>query len=372
MNTFPAHSISKEELIDALLQIKADVIKWLVLHQVPSQPFGHFVTANHSFVSDELDAATAGIELWVMLGLPLSEEQRIEAIQHLRSYQNPLTGLVIDPTWRGRQLYENLETLEKGDTFFTMTTCEALKALESEFTFPIKYLADLAPADLIAKTDPAISALNPFAIGDYAALIFENIHLGVAGAAEQRKALFNFIQQEQDQLTGLWPRGQVTFPYTPAINRAFHFLRSTWNMMDFPYSFADRMIDSCLVAADDPNYYGWEQGEACNDLDLAFLLYSAAQWTEHRSTDVKNWAASHLPAILRTQKPDGGFSYKHMNAMVKHNMISMSPGLPEGDIWGTLMYMGTIRMMAELAHPGISVPWNFSHVHRIPKPGKTL
>jgi hypothetical protein len=52
--------------------------------------------------------------------------------------------------------------------------------------------------------------------------------------------------------------------------------------------------------------------------------------------------------------------------MVKHNGINMSKGLFESDMWGTIMYLGTIKMMYKLIDRNIHVPWNYSQVHRIP------
>jgi hypothetical protein len=359
--------ISKAELQNNLTQIKGSVIAWLLLHQVNNQPFGHFKSCSNAFVPDELDAATAGIELWVMLGLSITEIQRKDAIQHLKSYQNPRTGLVIDPTWQDRQIQKNQAIFDSGDTFFTMTTCEALKALDAHFDYPIIYLSTISPEELISRTNLEFSALHPFSIGDYATLIVENCILGIPGAVGEWIALLDLILSNQDNITGLWPKGKVAPPFTPAINRAFHFLRSTWNLIDFPYQFVNQIIDSCLDAAIDMNYYGQNEGDACNDLDLSLILYSSSCWTRYRSAEIKKWAACHLPSIFRIQKLDGGFSYKHNNAMYVHNSISISPGLPEGDIWGTVMYMGTIKMMAELAYPGICVPWKFSHIHRVPQ-----
>lgn len=366
MNASSHQAFSENELLNQLNQTKKEVINWLQSHQVENQPFGHFRSCTHAYAPDELDAATAGIELWVALELPISEQQKNEAIQHLKSYQNPDTGLVIDPTWQNRQINDKSPS-ERGDTFFTMTACEALTALGTHFEYPIQYIIGLSPEELISATNPQISALSPFAIGDYAALVAHNCRLNIPNALEQWNAVFGFIRRKQDKATGLWPKRKITHPYTPAINRAFHFLRSTWNLVDYPYRLPGRMINTCLEAANDPDYYGWNEGDACNDLDIAFILYSASCWSRHRLDEIRLWAARQLPHIFRIQKPDGGFSYKHNKAMYKHNKISMSPGLPEGDIWGTLMNIGTIKMMTELAYPDVIAPWKFSQVHRVPK-----
>lgn len=359
-------TISESEIEDRLEQIRKDVANFLQKRQVEERPFGHFQTCKTAYETDELDAATAGIELWMMLNLPLDETQRQDAIQYLKSYQNPKTGLVVDPTWKRRQLSDDIKILEDGDTFFTGTVVEALSSLNTNLDYPVHYLETLPSDELIANTQLMYSALHKYSIGDYAILVEHNRRLGIQNSAEQQKAILELLKNTQDPLSGLWPKGNVFPPYTPAINRAFHFLRGTWNLTNSPYELPNRMIDTCLEAAYDSDYYGWDSGEACNDLDLAFVLYSASRWSIYRQDEIGQWAAEHLPQILRVQKSDGGFSYHHEKAMYKHNNISMSPGLAEGDVWGTLMYMGTIKMMVELAYPNISAPWNFSKVHRVP------
>lgn len=365
--TEKVYRISEHEIKDRLGQIKNDVACFLQKSQVEGRPFGHFKICKNAYEIDELDAATAGIELWMMLNLPLDETQQQDAIQHLQSYQNPKTGLVVDPTWKSRQLTDEIKKIEDGDSFFTGTVVEALSSLNDNLDHPVQYLETLSSDELIANTQLMFSALHKYSIGDYAILVEHNRRLGIQNSAEQQKAMLDLLKNNQDPLSGLWPKGNVLPPYTPAINRAFHFLRGTWNLINLPYELPNRMIDTCLKAAYDSDYYGWGVGEACNDLDLAFVLYSASRWSTYRQDEISQWAAEHLPQILRVQKSDGGFSYHHEKAMYKHNNISMSPGLAEGDIWGTLMYMGTIKMMVELAYPSISTPWNFSKVHRVPQ-----
>lgn len=355
----------KDEILPILDTIKQKAIHWLIEHQTKDGPFGSFICCKHAFSPGELDASTAGIELWVMLDLPMNDSQRKEAVNYIQSYQNPHTGLVIDHSWENR-FNNNPDRLTSGDTFFTATAIEALSALKSGFIYPIKYLEDVSTNELLSKIDLSISALHPFSIGDLGSLLINNIKCNSKTASEKWLAINELLQQKQNNQTGLWLDSKKSQPLAPAVNRTFHFLRSTWNYSNHPYINASEMIDSCLLVSRDKNYYGWEHGDACNELDLAFVIYSASIWTKHREEDIRNWAIDTLPSILFLQKDDGGFSYKHQKAMFQHNNIFISPGFPEGDIWGLLMYLGTIKMMAELAYPGILAPWKFSHLHRVP------
>lgn len=360
-------AIGIAEIDSVLARIKEHTADWLQSRRVPDTPFGHFSFSERAYADDELNAATGALELWVMLGLPLKEEQRREAVAHLRSYQDPDTGLVRDPTWKGRQRRENRHQLEKGDTFFTMTAACALEALGSTFLHPVAYLKELDGDTLAAQINLLGGAHSPFVMGDCAPLVRLNERLGIPSAAGQWRALMDMLEEKQDPLTGLWSDGKVSPPYTPYINRAFHFMRTTWNVVNHPYRFPERIIDTCLAAAWDPDYYSWERGFACNDLDLALMLYSSSRWTSHRCDDVAEWALKRLPSIIGVQKPDGGFSFRHESAMTEHAGIAMSPGEPEGDMWGTLMYLVTVKMMVELGYDGKTAPWSFNQVHAVPK-----
>ncbi len=365
MNQTP---IPADEWTGRLDEIKSRAADWLDRRQVAGQPFGHFQLCAHAEVADELNAATGALELWVLLGLPLTDEQREQAVAHLQSFQNPATGLVIDSSWSIRQIKSNPRQSIDGDTFFSMTAVSALEALGATFLHPVRFLAQLSPEQLLKQTDLLAGAHTPAAIGDYAALIRTNQALNVPGADAQWEAVCRNLQERQDPVTGLWPAGEPG-PLTPWVNRAFHLLRSTWNHAGEWFRGAEAMAAACLRAADDPSYYSWQTGYACNDLDLAHVLYSARCFTGLPRDEVARWAQARLPLILSVQKPDGGFSFFHDAAMVDHGGLRMSPGLAEGDTWGTLMYLGTIKMMVELGYPGLTVPWAFSQVHKVPERG---
>jgi hypothetical protein len=207
-------------------------------------------------------------------------------------------------------------------------------------------------------------------------LLEHNARVGVPGAASTRDEFLAAARAMQDTETGLWlgdhagapGRTEAEIgPLTPHINRTFHVIKFLYNTRNLPVPHAERMIDSCLAARDDVRFYSWETGFACNDLDLALVLYSASRWTDHRRQEIRDWARERLPLILAVQKPDGGFSFEHERAMQTHLRLRISPGVAEGDLWGTLMYLGTVKMMVHLGYPEVTVPWGFSTVHAVPE-----
>lgn len=357
-------TLTHHQVESRLGEIPIRVAEWLKDRRAPGND--GFTLCASGQESPELNATTGGIELWTLLDLPLSDRERTGWVERLRRYQNPQTGLVIDPTWVGRQQRENPAQVTIGDSFFTMTACAALEALGSRFLHPVAYLAKLSAVELSARTQIAIGACDPYSIGDYGRLVRMNATLGVPNADEQWERINADLLSSQDPETGLWTVDPDR-PLTPAINLGFHLVRSSWNLDNRPCERPEAIIDSCLTACRDERYYGWTTGFACNDLDLALMFHTASTWTNHRSNEVQQWGRERLPMLLAVQKPDGGFSFHHSRAMQSHGGIYMSGGGEISDMWGTLMYLGAIKMTAELAYPGLQAPWKFSRVHAVPE-----
>ncbi|GAA1955136.1 hypothetical protein [Agromyces allii] len=361
------HDLDTPTVSDLLTGIADRAGAWLTRRRSPDG-IG-FGLCEGSIVPVELNATTAGVELWVALGLPLTAQERVSWIEHLAAYQLERTGLVVDRTWRGRQLVANPRQRSDGDTFFTMTTTAALDALGGQLRYPVRYLAEASVRDLEAAVSWEWLAHAPFGVGDFGPLVLHNTRLAVPGAAEQWSWVNEMLVRTQDP-SGFWPVGTIAGPITPHINRAFHVLRASWNLSGRPIERAESLIDACLIAGDDPTFYGWDTGFACNDLDLAHVAYSAARWTDHRRDELADWARRLLARVLAVEKPGGGFSFFHETAMEAHAGIAMSGRRPKADMWGTLMYLGAIKMTAELGWPEVKAPWAFSKVHAVPEGGR--
>lgn len=356
-------NVASPELSDRLSETARRTADWL--WQRKAKDDSRFSLCQSSLVTSELNAATGAIELWIMLGLPIDQQTRRAFAEHLQSFQNPETGLVVDPSWSHRQMVRNDAQMVEGDTFFTMTTASALEALGSHFLHPVAYLVGMHEDALAAATALSLGAHNRFAIGDYGSLIRTNAKLDVTSACGQHRWLLQYVYHAQDAETGFWAHDGGAL--TPSINRAFHILRSTLNPANAPIRHADRLIDACLAASGDPEFYGRDTGYACNDLDLAHVAYSAARWTDHRREELSEAAMINLLDLLEYERPEGGFGFYHDRAMETHGGIAMSPGRAESDTWGTLMYLGAIKMWAELLLEPPEVPWQFSFVHAVPQ-----
>ncbi len=348
-----------------LHMLARDATRFLLTRQTSGKPFGHFNQCEHAVVDDEVSALTVGLELWRMLNLPLSKGDLRYTRQRLQNMQCPETGLLIDTSWNGRVRPEGAPMLVSGDSFFTRCAVCALSAWGMQLLHPVAYLQALTPAQFIPCLYWGRGGHAPFSLGDVAVLLHHNLERDVPGAECLYRSFLEAVRDKQDPSTGLWLTGNSAEALTPSINFTFHTILYSFNHRGLPLPLATRLLDSCLTACRDERHYGWDTGYACNDLDLALVLYSASFQSGYRTEEIREWARERLPMMLDVQKPDGGFSFYHERAMDRHCHIEVSSSEPEGDVWGTLMYLGTIGMMVRMGYPDLDVPWGFSKVHRI-------
>jgi hypothetical protein len=349
-----------------LERIKSDVAGFLDARRTPDHPFGHFSQCAHAYAPDELSALCVALELWKMLGLPLDEAGLVYAAGRLQESQHPETGLIRDITWAGRMDAEGADKLLEGDSFFTRSAVCALRAWKRCLPRPVDYLIRVSPEEFAEKVLWNRGGHHPWSIGDLAVLLLHNTELGTPGANRLYEDLLELSGMLQDPETGLWLDGDPRKALTPSINLTFHTIKFTHNVLNRPLPRPERIVDSCLAACRDERFYSWKTGYACNDLDLAHVLYSALRYTDHRREEAAEWTRERLPMILSVQKSDGGFSFYHDRAMDTHYLLDVSPAAPEGDLWGTLMYMGTIHMMTRIGYPELTIPWSTSEVHKVP------
>jgi hypothetical protein len=351
---------------ETLQHIHSEAVRFVKSRQSPGMPFGNFNQCRNAFAVSDFSARCTGLELWKALDLPFQKDALEEAFRSLRAFQDQYSGLVCIPEWIQQETYRSFMHTWNGDSFFTRSAVCTLNAWETDpLDHPVAYLRRLKPAEIPQSVHWERGGHHPFSIGDIVVLIRHNQRLGIPSASRQLEVFLKEIEKRQDPETGLWLADDTKSSLTPSINLTFHTIKFSYNADRRPLPYEERIIDSCLHACRDREQYGWKTGYACNDLDLALVLYSALRHTDYRREEAAEWARDTLPMILDIQKPDGGFSFYHEKAMDRHFLLKVSPGHKEGDLWGTLMYLGTIWMMTRIAYPELPIPWNPSEVHRI-------
>ena len=199
-----------------------DSIRFVQDRQTHGTPFGHFNHCQHAFAKDELSALTVGLELWKMLGIPLSDTDLTYTHQPMQDMQSAETGLMIDPSWEGRLRPEGDSMLVSGDTFFTRCTICALWAWDRQLIHPVAYLQALNPSQLLPCIYWGRGGHAHFTLWDLAVLLTHNQHIAAPGADQLFHSFLKAVEAKQDPATGLWLNGDPAEALTPSINCSFH------------------------------------------------------------------------------------------------------------------------------------------------------
>jgi hypothetical protein len=113
------------------------------------------------------------------------------------------------------------------------------------------------------------------------------------------------------------------------------------------FSHPEALIDYCLASID--------EGNACNIVDVTYVLHQCHQVTDYRRDDLCDFAERQDRVISRHRREDGAYSFFPKHAGTHYYGARMSRGLVESDIHGTHLLLWAQRLLAGLLHPGEDV-----------------
>ncbi|KMY68308.1 hypothetical protein AAU61_00980 [Desulfocarbo indianensis] len=131
---------------------------------------------------------------------------------------------------------------------------------------------------------------------------------------------------------GLPERGQL-------INGAMKVLTAL-DWLERPIHLPEKLIDTCLLEL--------PPSEGCHLVDWVYVLYRCLQQTRHRLGEVQERCLQVLEMIRRHQNPDGGLSYYIGRAQVGYYGLTISKGLAESDMHGSLLLIWALSMIAAI------------------------
>ena len=308
-----------------------------------------------------------GCDVAAMLGLPerLSAERRAAIVADLQSLQRPEDGYFPDPEAEAqlRAVQGSVGEAESGD-FSEFNTVLAEAALRGWGARPLHIVtrgADWQARQVREYLDGLPWASHPWGAGNkvsrYATTMLINAHLSGALTSPRLEAVFGWLAKNQDPETGLWG-ARVDGVLTNAVNGAFHIIRGSYGLLHVPVPRPERMIDSALDSVVVDPHFLPHKGDGCHDLDAIYVLYHASRSTAHRRDKIREWLRSRLPTLWEHQMADGGFSF-HVG---RSRGGWHSDGSAEGDMTGTIMYLGMLKMAAQLLDEP-DVPWGYSCLH---------
>lgn len=107
----------------------------------------------------------------------------------------------------------------------------------------------------------------------------------------------------------------------------------------------EALIDLCLSSIND--------GHACNNFNIIYVLYRCSMVSKHRNDEVRRFCQERLNIYRKHYWPEyGGFSFYERNANSTYYSACVSKGLSEPDIHGTVMFLWGITLISKMLNLG--------------------
>ncbi len=269
----------------------------------------------------------------------------------------------------------------------TRQACAALLCAGASPNFPVLCLPNSRP-EVLKYLSSLPWVTNPGGAGSHTShlVFFLKLNADFFGHRIAYEELLPFILEKldslQEQETGSWFRGnpsrgekitaamKILTPYNligkllpnlkklyalQARKKGFWFIGNplreqkitaamkiltAYNLIGKPPQYVEHLIDFCLDADND--------GDACRNVNILYVLYQCSRWTSYRINDTKAFAERKLAVIKNHRKNDGAFSFFPDRAGDNYYGARVSRGYPESDIHGTHLLVWALTLIGEL------------------------
>ena len=107
------------------------------------------------------------------------------------------------------------------------------------------------------------------------------------------------------------------------------------------FNYPELLIDLCLNTVND--------GHACNHFNIICVLYYCNKLVDYRKDEIIDYANQRIEMYKKHYWEDhGAFSFFKSRANTRYYNATISKGLREPDIHGTVMFVNGIALIAEL------------------------
>jgi hypothetical protein len=158
------------------------------------------------------------------------------------------------------------------------------------------------------------------------------------------KELIEFVVNETNKYRredGSWYMKGRDYPPFQKINSAMKILTGFDAAAIQNFSGAESLIDLCLSTEN--------TGNACNNLNIVFVLYYCSEKTDYRKGDIRQFFWDRLATYQRHYWPEhGGFSFYERKSNSMFYGARISEGREEPDIHGTVLLLWGIAMMSRI------------------------
>jgi hypothetical protein len=140
---------------------------------------------------------------------------------------------------------------------------------------------------------------------------------------------------------GVWYKKGSEIPDYQKVNGGMKIMTAFSNADNFHFNDPEKIIDLCFSALN--------CGNACNHLNIIYLLYNCIKQTDYRGYEIVAYTRKRL--VLYKEhwwKESGGFSFYPKNANKIYYGAYISKGLAEPDIHGTHLFLWGIVLICEI------------------------
>lgn len=296
------------------------------------------------------------VELFSMFGRVPPGLTKAEWITALRSFQDPVTGLVSEHIADDRAF----DPAPPQDAAFaprynTMIVQYALECLGACMAHPVTNAADITSSTLM----PLLGALDwkngAWGAGDWIDCYASSLYINTKYFDKKTAidGLFAWLDNHCDPITGVWGTPNDVSRWLQPVNGFYRLTRGTYAQFGRPVPHPEKALDTILLHAEDSEFFGEQRGHACNILDVVHPMWLCLRQTTHRRDEVENWVNRRLPHAL--------------NQWIDHQGFNFDPAKSGGELQGTEMWLAIIYLMADILGCAQHLGYTPKGVHRLEK-----
>ncbi|RBM06883.1 DapH/DapD/GlmU-related protein [Streptomyces sp. PT12] len=300
----------------------------------------------------------------LLLGSAPPQLPAAEQAERLRSWQDPVTGMVGPLLPDGRRRPPESGLFDAGAAYHVLCVGYALDLLGSRFAGPVQVVAAAEAKDVIAGLERQPWASDAWHAGHWVdvlgtAFLWNRGH-GDPGRPGAFDALFGWLLAHADPRTGMWGSPRPADGLLTIVNGFYRASRGTHAQFGLPLPYPEPVIDTVLEHARDPRWVRPERQNACNILDIAHPLW-LTRHTGHRADEVTALARRLLADAIGHWTPGQGFGF-----LAPHPTTARAPAAAPG-LQGTEMWLAIVWLLADLAGVADALGYRPRGVHR-PEP----
>ncbi|PRY15300.1 acyltransferase [Kineococcus rhizosphaerae] len=302
----------------------------------PALPGGQFVDRPGAGPTVRAQCDALEVAAYLLDGAPpqLPLEEQLTRLQGL---QDPGNGLVALFDADGHPVPGTPDPGDGNVLYHLLCVGYALDLHGREFAHPVRYVAQMTPADLLAHLAALPWTTRAWGAGAWVDAIGTAFRWNLArdepGAPGTLEALFGWLALHADPRTGAWGTAAAGEGALQVVNGFYRASRGTFAQFGVPLPHPERLVDTVLAHLRDEQVFAPDRRNACNVLDVAHPLWLAGKQTAHRRAEVVEAARGLLAEALRHWRDGQGFAFA----------VGRGPGLQ-----GTEMWLAIVWLLADL------------------------